>query len=114
MIATFSSRGPTRSYWTDANRVKHFDNLIKPDLCGSGNRIIGAEATTLLIVQDPCARRARVSVIPSRKMMYMSGTSVAAPVVAGAAALLLEANPNLTPNMVKMILMYTAQPLAGA
>src|SRR2546426_9049993 len=39
--------------------------------------------------------------------------SVSAAVVAGAAVLLLEANPNLTPNMVKMILMYTAQPLAG-
>ena len=38
---------------------------------------------------------------------------MAAPVVAGAAALLLQANPNLTPNMVKMILMYSAQPLAG-
>src|ERR1700687_3059764 len=48
------------------------------------------------------------------KMMYMSGTSMSTPMVAGAAALLLEANPNLTPNMVKMILMYTAQPLAGA
>ena len=47
------------------------------------------------------------------KLMYMSGTSVSAPVVTGTAALLLEANPNLTPNMVKMILMYTAQPLAG-
>ena len=32
--------------------------------------------------------------------------------VAGAAAILLEANPSLTPNLVKMILMYTAQPLA--
>src|SRR6185503_9727224 len=45
--------------------------------------------------------------------MRMSGTSAASPIVAGAAAVLLEANPNLTPNMVKMILMYTAQPLAG-
>src|SRR6185369_15045890 len=26
---------------------------------------------------------------------------------------LLQANPKLTPNLVKMILMYTAQPLAG-
>src|SRR5437899_8563531 len=41
------------------------------------------------------------------------GLSVSAAVVAGAAVLLLEANPNLTPNMVKMILMYTAQPLPG-
>ena len=38
---------------------------------------------------------------------------MATPVVAGAAALMLQANPKLTPNMVKMILMYTAQPIAG-
>src|SRR5262249_15162283 len=30
-VTTYSSRGPTRSYWTDTNGVKHFDNLIKPD-----------------------------------------------------------------------------------
>ncbi|MDQ6652874.1 MAG: S8 family serine peptidase [Acidobacteriota bacterium] len=47
------------------------------------------------------------------KLMYLNGTCVSAPVVSGAAAFLLEANPNLTPNMVKMIPMYTAQPLAG-
>jgi subtilisin family serine protease len=46
--------------------------------------------------------------------MYLSGTSMAAPVVAGAAAVMLQANPNLTPSLVKAILMYTAQPLAGA
>ena len=38
---------------------------------------------------------------------------MATPIVSGAVALILQANPKLTPNMVKMILMYTAQPLAG-
>ena len=38
---------------------------------------------------------------------------MAAPVVAGTVALMLEANPNLTPNLVKAILQYTAQVNAG-
>jgi serine protease AprX len=45
--------------------------------------------------------------------MYLSGTSIAAPAVAGAAAVLLQANPGLTPPLVKAILQYTAQPLPG-
>src|SRR6185295_13697522 len=35
-VASFSSRGPTRSYWTDAVGVKHYDNLIKPDIVAPG------------------------------------------------------------------------------
>ena len=46
-------------------------------------------------------------------MMFLSGTSMATPVAAGTAALMLQANPSLTPNLVKALLMYTAQPLAG-
>jgi serine protease AprX len=42
----------------------------------------------------------------------MSGTSVAAPIVSGAAALLLQSNPNLTPDQVKYRLMSTARPFA--
>jgi len=53
-IATFSSRGPTRSYWTDTDGVKHHDNLIKPDLAAPGNKIVGAEANnSFLILHNP-------------------------------------------------------------
>src|SRR5207237_2093469 len=38
-VATFSSRGPTRSYSTDATGVKHYDNLLKPDVVAPGNKL---------------------------------------------------------------------------
>ena len=43
--------------------------------------------------------------------MYMSGTSMATPLVAGTAALMFEANPKLTAGMVRTFLQYTATPL---
>jgi subtilisin family serine protease len=38
---------------------------------------------------------------------------MASPVVAGTVALMMQANPSLTPNMVKAILQYTAQVYPG-
>ncbi|HKP73173.1 MAG TPA: S8 family serine peptidase, partial [Pyrinomonadaceae bacterium] len=112
-VTTYSSRGPTRSYWADDAGTRHYDNLVKPDVVAPGNKVVWAEALDNRIVTAHPELDAGVSTTPARKMMYMSGTSMATPVAAGAAALLLQANPRLTPNMVKMILMYTAQPLSG-
>ena len=46
--------------------------------------------------------------------MEMSGTSMSSAVVAGAVALLLEANPGLTPADVKLVLQITSSRVADA
>src|SRR5207248_5471509 len=78
------------------------------------NKIVGAAAVGNYLLATHPELDANVSTVSNRRMMYMSGSSMAAPIVAGTAALLLQANSNLTPSLVKAILMYTAQPLAGS
>jgi subtilisin family serine protease len=112
-VTTYSSRGPTRGAWTDGAGQVHHDNLLKPDLVAPGNKGIWAAAADNNILLSHPELNANVSADKTRKMMTMNGTSMAAPLVAGAASLLLRHNPRLTPNLVKAILMYTAQPLAG-
>ena len=46
-----------------------------------------------------------------RYYVIMGGTSIAAPIVAGAIATLLEAKPDLTPSEIKEILISTAMPI---
>ena len=55
-----------------------------------------------------------LSTWPGRRYRKSSGTSMAAPHVTGAVALLLEADPALTPSEVKSILQSTSVPVAGA
>jgi serine protease AprX len=44
---------------------------------------------------------------------FVDGTSFASPIVASIIACMLEANPNLTPQQVKRILIDTAERVAG-
>ena len=112
-IATFSSRGPTRSFKT-VGGVKKYDHLIKPDLVAPGNKIVAARSKDNFLARgNPQLELTGEGDSDDYQLIRLSGTSMATPVVAGTVALMLQANPKLTPNMVKMILQYIAQPLAG-
>ncbi|MGH9822642.1 MAG: S8 family serine peptidase, partial [Blastocatellia bacterium] len=111
-VTAFSSRGPTRGYSTDPAGVKDYDNLLKPDLLAPGNRIVSAESTNNYLVST--YPQLHESGSPPAAFMQLSGTSVAAPVVSGAVALMLQRNPGLTPPLIKAILQYTAQQVPGA
>jgi serine protease AprX len=99
IVAKFSSRGPTM-----------FDRLAKPDVVAPGVGIVSlSDAQSLLYQLRPANRISGTAQTPVFPYFSLSGTSQATPVVAGTVALMLQANPSLTPNAVKAILEYTAQ-----
>ena len=87
-----------------------YDFQAKPDLVAPGVGIESiAEAGSTLWNTKPAMRlRGTVSTV-AEPYLSLSGTSMASPVVSGTIALMLEANPALTPNLVKAILQYTAE-----
>jgi serine protease AprX len=93
-LAPFSSRGPTA------------DGHVKPDITAAGHSIIAAYINPLpgfYTCTNDC-------------YATLSGTSMATPFTAGTVALMLQANPALTPAGVRAILAVTAQdrgPLAA-
>jgi serine protease AprX len=79
-----------------------------------------APGTSLVSLRDPGSfidvnhPEGRVAGDVTGRLFRGSGTSQAAAVVSGAAALLLQANPNLTPDQVKAALMNTAKPVLAS
>ncbi len=109
-VASYSSVGPTL-----------FDEVAKPDLVAPGNRLISLRTEGSYIDTNfpdnviPVADFAPTAPAgTASNYLMLSGTSTSAPVVAGAAALMIGADPSLTADDVKVRLMGTADPVAGA
>jgi serine protease AprX len=99
-VAGFSSRGPTH------------DLIAKPDVVAPGIGMVSdRDAGSTLDTRYPAARIGTY-------YFKGSGTSQAAAVVSGVAALMIQANPSITPNVLKAALIGTANrnmaSLAGA
>ena len=94
-MASFSSQGP------------RYDGLMKPDIAAPGVSIGAA------ISSYTDASFSSVESIEFNTRTYhfakLSGTSMASPMVAGVAALLLQAKPELSATEVKQILLSTAR-----
>ncbi len=95
-LAGFSSYGVTQ------------DGFTKPDVVAPGRHIITALApNSSFALNYP-------SFIVGTQYIQLSGTSVAAPVVSGVAALYIEGNPTVRPGQLKGVLLATANGLGFA
>jgi serine protease AprX len=104
VIASYSSKGPTS-----------IDHIAKPDLVAPGNRIGSFQSPGALLTTQFPGNRFNYSDYstsgahtPSPYYFTLSGTSMASPFVAGIAALMIDGNSSLTPDLIKARLMKTA------
>ena len=94
-MAAWSSRGPTTA------------GLRKPDVVAPGRTLIAARSYGSAVERE----NPKALITPS--YIKGSGSSQAAAVVSGLAALLIQSNPSLTPDQVKALLSRSAAPITG-
>ncbi|WP_202077705.1 S8 family serine peptidase [Caldalkalibacillus salinus] len=100
-LASFSSRGVEG------------DELLHPTITAPGVDIVAAKSSTGLVMNS-LGLVTDIQVIAPGHLPYYttaSGTSMATPHVSGVIALMLDANPDLHPDIVKQILVDTATPM---
>ena len=86
IMATFSSRGPGP-----------VPTIIKPDVTAPGINILAGFTPQT------------ANSMPDETFAYLSGTSMSVPHVAGVAALLMQAEPDWSPSVIKSAMMTTAR-----
>jgi serine protease AprX len=85
-----------------------YDGFKKPELSAAGRYIVGPVPAVSTLKTD------KPENVVTSTTMRLSGTSFAAPIVAGAAAQILARKPTLTPDQVKGALMLTARNVTDA
>jgi serine protease AprX len=84
------------------------DGFAKPEVAAPGRYMVGpVPATSTLVSERPAA-------VVAPGYIQLSGTSFAAPIVAGVAAQILARHPGFTPDQVKGALMLTTRAVNGA
>ena len=100
-IAGYSSRGPRRDN-ADGNPL----NELKPEVTAPGTNIIQAEGC---VTSGTCSNFLGGDASDNGYTGRGSGTSYATPAVSGVMAMMIEANPDLSPAEIKEILKLTAE-----
>ncbi len=101
VVSDYSSRGPTL-----------YDRVVKPDIAAPGRKIVSLYTPGSTFAKK--YPQYLVSGNGQNGLFTLSGTSMAAGVVTGAAALVLEANPSLNPLQVRIALQMGATFLPDA
>lgn len=89
--------------WSARGLTQHLH--VKPDVMAPGSRII-----SLLSSPQAYIPATYPDLIVDGTHLRLGGTSMAAPVLSGVIALMLEADPSLTPDQVKWIVMRSTRP----